>query len=144
MSHISVAESCTGGLLAKYLTDLPGSSDFFKLGIITYSNSAKHDILSVKQETLNQYGAVSEQCVHEMLVGLQKIAKTHICIATSGIAGPAGDTSEKPVGLVYIGWLINDYTSIESYNLKGSREEIRVQTCHIAIQKTLTEIRKIK
>lgn len=144
MSQISVAESCTGGMLAKYLTDLAGSSSFFKLGVITYSNEAKRDILGVKETTLDKYGAVSKECINEMLQGLYKLSKTRICIATSGLAGPGGDSAEKPVGLVYVGWLIDGELTIDAYKIKGNRDEIRIEACNIAIKKTIAKIRKTR
>jgi len=99
---IAVAESCTGGLLAKLLTDHPGSSKYFTYGWITYSNEAKISELGVPAELIQQYGAVSEQVARAMAIGARKKAGTDYAISITGIAGPAGGTEQKPVGLVYI------------------------------------------
>ena len=98
---IATTESCTGGLLSSRLTDVSGSSNFVHLNFVTYSNEAKHKILGVRNETLELYGAVSEECAYEMASGLFKATGADICISTTGIAGPTGGTEEKPVGLMY-------------------------------------------
>ena len=98
---IAVTESCTGGLLSSKLTDISGSSAFVHLNLVTYSNDAKHKMLGVHQETLENYGAVSEECAYEMASGLQKLTGADICISTTGIAGPTGGSLEKPVGLMF-------------------------------------------
>lgn len=100
---LSIAESCTGGLIADIITNVPGSSDYFLFSGITYSNQAKIDILGVKPKTLEKYGAVSEETVHEMAEGVRKITGSNYGLATSGIAGPDGGTENKPVGTVCIG-----------------------------------------
>ena len=98
---IATTESCTGGLLSSKLTDVSGSSAFVHLNFVTYSNEAKHKILGVSTETLEKFGAVSEQCSIEMAKGLHSITRADICVSTTGIAGPTGGTAEKPVGLMY-------------------------------------------
>ncbi len=98
---ISTAESCTGGLLSSKLTDVSGSSSYIRLNVVTYANEAKHKILGVSIETLEKYGAVSEECALEMAQGLYKLTNSNICISTTGIAGPSGGSVEKPVGLMY-------------------------------------------
>lgn len=105
---ISSAESCTGGLFAKSVTDIPGISKCFDRGIVTYSNRAKMEGLGVKEETLEKYGAVSEKTALEMAEGLKRLSGSDICISVTGIAGPGGGTEEKPVGLVYIGFIYGD------------------------------------
>ena len=100
---ISVAESCTGGLLAHNLTKLANSSKYFQMGLITYSNQAKIKILKVNNKIIRQFGAVSRECCNEMVLNLSKISKSKINVSITGIAGPGGGTKEKPVGLVYIG-----------------------------------------
>ena len=98
---ISTTESCTGGLLSSKLTDISGSSAFVTLNLVTYANEAKQNMLGVRKETLDSFGAVSEECAYEMAKGLYKLTKSDICISTTGIAGPTGGTTEKPVGLIY-------------------------------------------
>ncbi len=99
---LSCAESCTGGLIAKRITDVSGSSAVFNCGVVSYSNEIKESILGVKKETLNQFGAVSEQTVREMVRGVLKISGADIAVSVSGIAGPGSDNTSKPVGLIYI------------------------------------------
>ena len=99
---ISVAESCTGGLLSSRLTNLSGSSKYFKLGLITYSNNAKINILKVKKSIIDKYGAVSQECCKSMVENLSKLSKSKINLSITGIAGPKGGTKNKPVGLVFI------------------------------------------
>jgi nicotinamide-nucleotide amidase len=100
---ISVAESCTGGLLAHNLTKLANSSKYFQMGITTYSNRAKIKILKVNKNIIKKYGAVSDECCKAMVKNLSKISKSKINISITGIAGPGGASKDKPVGLVYIG-----------------------------------------
>ena len=118
---ISTAESCTGGMIASKLIEVPGISKNFIEGIVSYSNEAKIKRLKVKKETLEKYGAVSEEVAREMLAGL----KTDIGISTTGIAGPDGGTKEKPVGLVYIGIKVKDEVKVFKRELKGDRNKIR-------------------
>lgn len=98
----ATAESCTGGLVAKRITDISGSSSVFNCGIVSYSNEIKHSVLGVSEETLCKYGAVSEQTVREMVSGVLSVSGADIAVAVSGIAGPASDNTEKPVGLIYL------------------------------------------
>ena len=100
---ISVAESCTGGLLAHNLTKLANSSKYFQMGLTTYSNQAKIKILKVNKNIINKYGAVSKECCKSMVQNLSKISKSKINISITGIAGPGGGSKDKPIGLVYIG-----------------------------------------
>ena len=118
---ISTAESCTGGMIASKLIEVPGISENFIEGIVSYSNEAKIKRLKVKKETLEKYGAVSEEVAREMLAGL----KTDIGISTTGIAGPGGGTKDKPVGLVYIGIKVKDEVKVFKRELKGDRNKIR-------------------
>ena len=118
---ISTAESCTGGMIASKLIEVPGISENFIESIVSYSNEAKIKRLKVKKETLEKYGAVSEEVAREMLTGL----KTDVAISTTGIAGPGGGTKEKPVGLVYIGIRVKDEVKIFRRELKGDRNKIR-------------------
>ena len=118
---ISTAESCTGGMIASKLIEVPGISTNFIEGIVSYSNEAKIKRLKVKKETLEKYGAVSEEVAREMLAGL----KTDVGISTTGIAGPDGGTKDKPVGLVYIGIKVKDEVKVFKRELKGDRNKIR-------------------
>lgn len=99
---IATAESCTGGLTAKLITDISGVSDVFECGVVSYANRIKESLLGVRGETLRQYGAVSEQTVREMAVGVQKLSGADVTVAISGIAGPESDGTDKPVGLIWI------------------------------------------
>ena len=100
---ISVAESCTGGLLSSKLTKLSGSSNYFKMGLITYSNNSKVNILKVNKKIIDNFGAVSRECCESMVENLSKLSKSKINLSITGVAGPKGGTKEKPVGLVFIG-----------------------------------------
>ncbi|MBN1075767.1 nicotinamide-nucleotide amidohydrolase family protein [Clostridium botulinum] len=122
---LSSAESCTGGLISSTLISYPGISEVFMEGAVTYSNEAKIRRLNVKKETLDKYGAVSEQVAIEMAEGIAKTSRTNIGIATTGIAGPGGGTAEKPVGLVYIGICIKGKAYARRYIFNGNREEVR-------------------
>ena len=99
---LSCAESCTGGLISKRITDVSGSSSVFNCGIVSYSNDIKEKILGVQKETLEKYGAVSEQTVREMVKGVLKVSGAHVAVSVSGIAGPNSDNTCKPVGLIYL------------------------------------------
>ena len=99
---MACAESCTGGLIAKRITDVSGSSSVFNCGIVSYSNEIKEKVLGVQKETLEKYGAVSEQTVREMVEGVLKISDADIAVSVSGIAGPNSDNTRKPVGLIYL------------------------------------------
>jgi PncC family amidohydrolase len=123
---IATAESCTGGLIAKLITDVPGSSQVFVGGVVSYSNGMKMKWLGVKQETLDSFGAVSETTVSEMVDGILTETGAHFGIAVSGIAGPTGGTLEKPVGTVYIGVAFHARKRIERFLFPGSREEVRI------------------
>ena len=126
---LSVAESCTGGMLAQTITSVNGASKIFKFGIITYSNQSKIKYLKVPLKIIKKYGAVSEQCCLSMVDNLSKISKTNLNIAITGIAGPQGGTKLKPVGLVFIGIKIKKKTEIRRYLFKNkSRESIRINS----------------
>ena len=135
---ISTAESCTGGMIASKLIEVPGISTNFIEGIVSYSNEAKIKRLKVKKETLEKYGAVSEEVAREMLAGL----KTDIGISTTGIAGPDGGTKDKPVGLVYIGIKVKDEVKIFRRELKGDRNKIRQRAMMHALYNLLKILSK--
>ena len=115
---ISVAESCTGGLLSNTLTSVSGASKVFKFGLVVYSNKSKINILHISKNILKKYGAVSEQICYSMIKSLIKISKTNIAISITGIAGPSGGTKKKPVGLVYIGIKVHNKIYIKKYLFK--------------------------
>ncbi len=131
---ITFAESCTGGRVAAEFTAVSGASAVFNGSVVTYSNKIKHQWLGVKEETLNKHGAVSAECVHEMLNGALKIAKSDHAIAISGIAGPTGGTPDKPVGTVYIGIKTPDTEEIYHNVFEGNREEVQKQSVTFAIE----------
>ncbi len=134
---MSCAESCTGGWVAKCLTDLSGSSGWFERGYVTYSNRAKQEMLGVSAQTLDKYGAVSEPTVLEMAQGACKQAKTEVSLAISGIAGPMGGTDDKPVGLVWFSWCINGEMHSLSEIFDGDRDAVRQQAVVVAVEKCL-------
>ena len=124
---VTTAESCTGGLLAGRLVNVPGVSEVFREGVITYSNKAKKKMLDVSKSTLKKYGAVSEQTAREMAVGGVFATDADACVAVTGIAGPDAD-GDKPVGLVYIACYMNDKVRVEKFLFKGNRSKIREQS----------------
>ena len=137
---ISVAESCTGGLLAHNLTKLANSSKYFQMGLITYSNEAKIKILKVNKNIIKKYGAVSKECCEEMVKNLSKISKSKINISITGIAGPGGGSKLKPVGLVYIGIKTGKYLLILENKFKSrNRSSIQKNT----VREVLNKITKI-
>jgi len=140
---ISVAESCTGGMISSTLISYPGISEVFKEGAVTYSNEAKVRRLNVREETLDKFGAVSYEVAKEMAEGIAKNSNSNIGISTTGIAGPTGGTEEKPVGLVYIGITINNNTIVEKHIFKGSRERVRKRATLTAINLLRKELLKI-
>lgn len=124
---VTTAESCTGGLLAGRIINVPGASEVFREGFITYSNKAKRKYLEVSKSTLKKYGAVSGQTAREMAAGGVFAADCDACVAVTGIAGPDGATEEKPVGLVYIATYMKKKITVEKYQFKGNREKVREQ-----------------
>lgn len=122
---VTTAESCTGGLVSGTLVNVEGISDVFKEGFVTYSNQSKQKLLNVKEETLEQYGAVSRQTAMEMAKGAAEAADADAAIAVTGIAGPGGGTPEKPVGLVYIGCYVKGKIIAKKCFYGGNRESIR-------------------
>ena len=130
---VTTAESCTGGLVAARLVDVPGVSEIFKQGFITYSNKAKRKLLNVKKTTLKEFGAVSEKTAREMAKGAILASGADAAIATTGIAGPDGGTEEKPVGLVYIGVSVRGQMYVEEYHFEGDRSEVRESTVQAAL-----------
>jgi PncC family amidohydrolase len=136
---LSTAESCTGGGIAAAITSIPGSSDIFKGGIVAYANEAKRSVLSVQETTLQHDGAVSEATVRQMAVGVARLMQTECAIATSGIAGPGGGTTEKPVGTVWLAVLVSGETHTHLLKLddKGRNANIK-ETIQRALETLLT------
>ena len=139
---LAVAESCTGGMLSSRIIDVAGVSDVYKAGFVTYANEAKQNLIGVKEETLMQYGAVSEQTAREMVLGVIKAGKADMAVATTGIAGPGGGTKEKPVGLVYIACGSAEDIVVERCLFDGSRSEIRQASVAHALGMLYREIMK--
>ena len=137
---VSTAESCTGGMVASTIIDVPGASDVYNEGFITYSNDAKMKYLNVAEETLEVYGAVSEETVREMALGCRRATGSNVAVVTSGVAGPGGGTVEKPVGLVYIGCAYKDIVEVKNYKFEGDRTSIRKQATQEAINMVLEMI----
>ena len=132
---LSVAESCTGGLLSSKFTRLSGSSKYFQMGLVTYSNNAKIKILKVKKKIIDKYGSVSPECCGSMVQGLTKISKSKINISITGIAGPNGGTKDKPVGLVYIGLTKRNKTIVsKNFFKKKDRKSIQNKTVEKCIK----------
>jgi nicotinamide-nucleotide amidase len=131
---VTCAESCTGGLLAAELTRLPGSSSWFNMGYVTYSNQAKQQLLNVNDTTLRHYGAVSEECVREMALGALIDAKADYALSVSGIAGPTGGSAEKPVGTVWFGLATKQRIWAKHHQFNGDRDMIRVQAVKYALR----------
>ena len=141
---IATAESCTGGLLAKNITDTSGASAVFDMGIVSYANEIKNKFLNVPNEVLNTVGAVSEETAEAMARGIVEAASADISVGITGIAGPTGGTPEKPVGLVYYSIYIKqeDKIIIEKLLLNGSREDIRNGTVNKVIERLISELER--
>ncbi|HID81486.1 MAG TPA: nicotinamide-nucleotide amidase [Chromatiales bacterium] len=132
---ITTAESCTGGWVAKCLTDVPGSSSVFDRGFVTYSNESKQEMLGVPSETLSHYGAVSEETAIAMVKGALNNSQADMAVAITGIAGPGGGNPDKPVGTVCFAWAFqNNHTQTETLCFKGDRDAVRRQSVQHALQ----------
>jgi len=144
---ISIAESCTGGWIAKALTDIAGSSQCFGYGVVSYANGAKESLLGVNPASLKEHGAVSDAVIREMVTGILNLSGADYAVAVSGIAGPDGGTEEKPVGTVWFGWGVrnNNEASIdaEKHIIKGDRDAVRTHAVIIALQGIRERIRAI-
>lgn len=135
---LSVAESCTGGLISHLVTSAPGSSSYFLCGFVVYSNESKTKILGVPPDTIEKYGAVSRETVAKMLEGAMERTRSDAAIAVSGIAGPSGGTAEKPVGTVYIGVSARGKMRIERHLFSGGRDEIKMQAAEAALMSLIS------
>jgi nicotinamide-nucleotide amidase len=134
---IAVAESCTGGLLSNALTDIPGASTFFWLGVIVYDNKAKAQILQIPLNLIKKHGAVSAEVAGLMAKNVRKLLKTDFGVGITGIAGPSGGTKNKPVGLVYIAIDAHNKNIAEEFHFKGSRTSIKSQAASAALKMLL-------
>ncbi|MBC7293947.1 MAG: nicotinamide-nucleotide amidohydrolase family protein, partial [Thermoleophilia bacterium] len=130
---VATAESCTGGLVAKRLTDVPGSSDYFRGGVVAYSNDVKTAVLGVDPSLLETKGAVSAEVAAVMAEAAARLLGSQCAVSTTGIAGPGGATKEKPVGLVYIGSVVDGVTQVERLQLFGQREQVRERAALTAL-----------
>ena len=130
---LGIVESATGGLVSHRITDIPGSSDYFKGSVTAYSNEAKSKVLGVSEATIYQYGAVSPEVAEEMAAGGKKILAADICLADTGIAGPGGATPDKPVGLFYIGLSHGERTYSQKHNFSGDREQNKQSAAEAAL-----------
>ena len=130
---LGVVESATGGLISHRLTNIPGSSDYYKGSVTAYSNGAKVSVVGVKKETIDQYGSVSSQVAEEMADGGRKLLGVDICLADTGIAGPSGATPGKPVGLFYLGLSHQGGTYSRKHNFQGDREQNKQSAAEAAL-----------
>lgn len=140
--RIATAESCTGGWIAKTLTDVPGSSAWFERGFVTYSNDAKQDMLGVQEELIRRFGAVSGECVAAMAEGALRVGRSDVAVAVSGIAGPDGGSAAKPVGTVWFGFSgVGGDTATLRRLLPGDRDAVRRAAVGIALQGVIDRLR---
>ncbi len=131
---VATAESCTGGNISKEFVEYAGISQVFLGGLCTYHNSVKMNVLGVKEETLKNFGAVSEECAREMLEGVKKVTGADSAVCTTGIAGPGGATKDKPVGLVFIGANFKEKTVVEKHVFQGDRKQVIEQAKQRALE----------
>jgi PncC family amidohydrolase len=134
--RVACAESCTGGLVASNITDIAGSSDYFTLGVVTYSEEQKQKVLGISLKTLAEHSAVSKETCAEMLVGIKRLSDADLCIATTGYAGPTGGTNADPVGTVYVGVLLGATVTVERCCFLGSRTDIKMQAAAYALRRS--------
>ena len=131
---LSIAESCTGGLICDRITDVPGSSDYFEGGMVNYSNESKARHLGISLNYIKRYGAVSPQVARKMAQGVRRVFNTTFGLSTTGVAGPTGGTKRSPIGRVFIGIASGKRTWIKKLDLKGSRREIKRKTVEISLE----------
>ena len=139
-AKLTIAESCTGGAISEAITSVSGSSQWFEFGFVTYANSAKQQLLGVSKETLEQYGAVSEQVVKQMAQGAIKQSEADYAIAVSGVAGPDGGTEEKPVGTVWVCWQTPSQIWTHKLVLSGDRQAVRTEAVKKSLQQLLQHL----
>jgi len=141
-SHLVTAESCTGGWIAQIITAVPGSSQWYDRGFVTYTNASKHELLGVRNKTLREHGAVSEETVLQMAEGALLQSPAEYSIAVSGIAGPDGGTVAKPVGTVFLAWSMQQTTHTERKLFHGNRNEIRQATVVAALEGLISFVKR--
>jgi len=142
-AFLAVAESCTGGLIAKKLTDISGSSAWFERGLVTYSNRSKQELLGVSPQTLADFGAVSRETAEAMARGLLVMTPADWALAVTGLAGPTGGSLEKPVGLVWIAWARRGHgAESQAFQFAGAREQIREASAEAALAGLLERVRR--
>ena len=141
---LTTAESCTGGLIASTLINVPGISEFFQEGYVTYSNDAKVKMLGVKREIIDQYGVVSRETAEEMARCVAHLAETNAALSVTGVAGPDGGTKDCPVGTVYLGCYLNGIVVTEHHIFTGDRQEVRKAAANRALTLLIEEIGKGK
>lgn len=139
---LGTAESCTGGRIANIITQVPGSSDYFAGGVVSYSNEVKYNVLGVSEESLVQYGAVSQSVVEQMALGAIRILGCNCSVATSGIAGPGGGTPDKPVGTVWIAAALNEKVVSSCFHFGTERSDNIEKAAHTALEMLLRLIEK--
>ena len=137
---IAIAESCTGGSLSSSLTSIPGASSYFNCGFITYSNESKVNMLNVDSQTIELFGAVSEKVAYEMAMGAGQNSKSHLAISVTGIAGPSGGTTEKPVGMVCFGFYVDGNVTTTTQFFSGVRSEIVSESIAFALTELTSKI----
>jgi nicotinamide-nucleotide amidase len=131
---LATAESCTGGWVAQAVTAIAGSSEWFERGFVTYSDSAKQEMLGVSERTLAAHGAVSEPTAREMAAGALAHSRAQVAVAITGVAGPSGGTAQKPVGMVCFAWAVAGTLQAETRRFDGDRESVRRQSVMVALQ----------
>ena len=139
---LGVAESCSGGMLSARIINVPGVSDVYKAGFVTYANEAKHKLIGVSNATLEQFGAVSEETAREMVQGTLRAAESDYAVAITGIAGPDGGTDKKPVGLVYIACGNKDRITVKECKFNGNRNKVRQSSVAYALRLLREEVMK--
>lgn len=136
--RLATAESCTGGLVASSITALAGSSDWFERGYVTYSNQAKSEDIGVDARLIEQHGAVSEEVARAMAQGAKQSSRSNVTLSITGIAGPTGGSTEKPIGTIWFAWALHDGSVVAEKKLfSGDREAIRVQACDYSLARLL-------
>jgi len=137
---LSVAESCTGGMLGSAITSVPGSGRYFLGGVVTYSNESKEEIIKVPEQIMVKNGAVSEESATHMAAGVRSLFGSDVSISITGIAGPDGGTDAKPVGLVWIGISTKDRAFAKKFNFKGNREDVRKSAVNASMKLLIEEL----